>query len=269
MGTATRSSSSPWWASTSRPRAASSPSANPSGASRDPGRRFRPEITALTGIADGMVAGHAIDPAEVEAFLGAAVLVVAHNAGFDRRFAERFCAAFAQQAWLMAGNRVGERGIRGRDEAGEPRERLWLLPSRASCRRRLLCGRRTPLPHTSRQRAPCAGVSARIRTGAEMENPRGRRPIRIPRMLEKARLPLGLGRKWPTQGVGSSTSPAMRSRPSAPFSAKRSTAGRRHRGAAHRRLRPLPRSLLSGRGSAGFAPAAGTRRATPAGRTNT
>jgi DNA polymerase-3 subunit epsilon len=33
-----------------------------------------------------MVAGKSIDAAEIEAFLGAAVVVIAHNAAFDRRF---------------------------------------------------------------------------------------------------------------------------------------------------------------------------------------
>lgn len=66
---------------------------------RDPGRPIPAAITALTGITDEMVAGKTIDPEEVVAFLGPAVLVLAHNAGFDRRFAERFCEAFVHIAW--------------------------------------------------------------------------------------------------------------------------------------------------------------------------
>jgi DNA polymerase III subunit epsilon len=69
---------------------------------RDPGRPIPPQVSALTGITDDMVAGHAIDPAEVEAFLGPAVLCVAHNAGFDRKFAERFCGAFSRLAWACS-----------------------------------------------------------------------------------------------------------------------------------------------------------------------
>lgn len=69
---------------------------------RDPGRPIPAAVTALTGIGDEMVAGHSIDPAEVAAFLGEAVLVVAHNAAFDRRFAERFCDAFARLAWACS-----------------------------------------------------------------------------------------------------------------------------------------------------------------------
>src|ERR1700743_2752815 len=49
-----------------------------------PSKPISAEITRLTGITDEMVAGHAIDPAEVEGFAQDAILVVAHNAGFDR-----------------------------------------------------------------------------------------------------------------------------------------------------------------------------------------
>ncbi|GAB9241382.1 3'-5' exonuclease [Bradyrhizobium diazoefficiens] len=69
---------------------------------RDPGRPVPAAVTALTGITDEMVAGQSIDPAEVTAFLGDAVLVVAHNAAFDRRFAERFCGSFVQVAWACS-----------------------------------------------------------------------------------------------------------------------------------------------------------------------
>ena len=48
------------------------------------------EVTALTGITDEMVAGQRIDEAVVSAFVEDAVIVIAHNAGFDRKFAERY-----------------------------------------------------------------------------------------------------------------------------------------------------------------------------------
>jgi DNA polymerase III subunit epsilon len=69
---------------------------------RDPGRAVPAAVTALTGITDEMVHGQTIDPAEVAAFLGPAVLVIAHNAGFDRRFLERFCGAFVHLAWACS-----------------------------------------------------------------------------------------------------------------------------------------------------------------------
>jgi DNA polymerase-3 subunit epsilon len=48
------------------------------------------------------VAGHRIDPEEVARFIAPAALVIAHNAGFDRRFAEAFCDAFAQKPWACS-----------------------------------------------------------------------------------------------------------------------------------------------------------------------
>ena len=66
---------------------------------RDPGRPIPAVVTALTGITDEMVAGTSIDPAEVKAFLGPAAVIIAHNAGFDRRFVEKFCSAFTVLPW--------------------------------------------------------------------------------------------------------------------------------------------------------------------------
>ncbi|MDA9465220.1 DNA polymerase III subunit epsilon [Bradyrhizobium sp. CCBAU 53415] len=69
---------------------------------RDPGRPVPREVTALTGITDAMLTGASIDPVEVESFVADAELVVAHNAGFDRRFAERFCGAFRHLPWACS-----------------------------------------------------------------------------------------------------------------------------------------------------------------------
>lgn len=69
---------------------------------RQPSEPIPPEITALTGIDDAMVAGHDIDPDEVAAFAAPAALVVAHNAGFDRRFAERFSDVFTTKPWACS-----------------------------------------------------------------------------------------------------------------------------------------------------------------------
>jgi DNA polymerase-3 subunit epsilon len=64
-----------------------------------PRKPISPEITRLTGITNEMVVGKAIDPSEVEAFAKDAVLVLAHNAAFDRRFIERLVPSFALKAW--------------------------------------------------------------------------------------------------------------------------------------------------------------------------
>jgi DNA polymerase III subunit epsilon len=64
------------------------------------------EVTALTGITDEMVAGHRIDEAAVESFVGGAVIVIAHNAGFDRKFVERFWPVFQRKAWGCSATEV-------------------------------------------------------------------------------------------------------------------------------------------------------------------
>jgi len=49
----------------------------------EPSRPIPPEVTAITGIDDAMVAGQRIDPDAVAHFAAPAALVVAHNAAFD------------------------------------------------------------------------------------------------------------------------------------------------------------------------------------------
>lgn len=69
---------------------------------REPTSPIPPEITELTGITNEMVAGRSIDPADVAAFAASAVLIVAHNAAFDRGFAERLCDIFTTKAWACS-----------------------------------------------------------------------------------------------------------------------------------------------------------------------
>jgi DNA polymerase-3 subunit epsilon len=61
-----------------------------------------PEITRLTGITDAMVAGHAIDPSAVEAFVADGDIVIAHNAAFDRKFAEHAWPIFKHKPWACS-----------------------------------------------------------------------------------------------------------------------------------------------------------------------
>ena len=68
----------------------------------DPGASIPPEITNITGITDEMVAGHTIDDRAVNDLLGRVVLVIAHNADFDRRFLERRLPAFAVKHWACS-----------------------------------------------------------------------------------------------------------------------------------------------------------------------
>jgi DNA polymerase-3 subunit epsilon len=68
----------------------------------DPGIPIPPEITRLTGITDQMVAGHRIDDAAVSNLLEPVVLVIAHNAAFDRGFLERRLPAFVTKHWACS-----------------------------------------------------------------------------------------------------------------------------------------------------------------------
>nr|WP_249138332.1 3'-5' exonuclease [Caulobacter sp. S6] len=69
---------------------------------REPSKPIPPEVTAITGITNEMVAGQAIDPAEVTRCAAPAAIVVAHNAAFDRRFLERFCETFNTKPWACS-----------------------------------------------------------------------------------------------------------------------------------------------------------------------
>jgi DNA polymerase-3 subunit epsilon len=60
------------------------------------------EITEITGITQDMVAGKRLDRAAVEAMAADAHLIVAHNAGFDRKFLERFSPAFEHKPWACS-----------------------------------------------------------------------------------------------------------------------------------------------------------------------
>jgi DNA polymerase-3 subunit epsilon len=56
-------------------------------------------VTQLTGITHDMVAGHRIDTAAMEEFVAGANIIIAHNAGFDRKFAERLSSTFEHMNW--------------------------------------------------------------------------------------------------------------------------------------------------------------------------
>jgi DNA polymerase-3 subunit epsilon len=64
------------------------------------------EVTALTGITDEMVAAQRIDDSAVISFVDDAVIVIAHNASFDRKFAERYWPIFQRKAWGCSATEV-------------------------------------------------------------------------------------------------------------------------------------------------------------------
>src|SRR5260370_418836 len=89
----------------------------------DPGFSIPPEITNITGITDEMVTGQSIDDGAVNDLLGRAILIIAHNAAFGRRFLERRLPAFATEHWACS------RGEFGRTKCWySPPCRSWVGP---------------------------------------------------------------------------------------------------------------------------------------------
>src|SRR3546814_6464352 len=91
----------------------------------------------ITSIADEMVAGRKIDAEEVASFANGAALVIAHNAAFDRRFAERLSDVFITKPWACSMTQV--------DWANEGHEGLGALSAHrytvAPCGHALQIGR--------------------------------------------------------------------------------------------------------------------------------
>jgi hypothetical protein len=112
---------------------------------------------SLTGITDEFVAGHRIEASAVEFFVQDSVIVIAHNAAFDRKFAERFWPVFERKAWGCSATEVEWRrhGFEG--------SRLGYLLSGAGFFSSATPGRRR-LPRFSRN--PRAGIADRRHAGA-------------------------------------------------------------------------------------------------------
>lgn len=68
----------------------------------DPGFPIPDDARRVTGITDDDVRGKKIDDAAVAEFLSGVDLVIAHNAGFDRPFAERRFPGFAPLRWACS-----------------------------------------------------------------------------------------------------------------------------------------------------------------------
>ena len=76
----------------------------------EPSAPIPPEVTALTAITDEMVAGHKIDETSVNDFVRDGVIAIAHNSGFDRKFAERYWPVFERVAWGCSATEIDWRG---------------------------------------------------------------------------------------------------------------------------------------------------------------
>ena len=69
---------------------------------REPGVPLPEAVSRLTKIYPEDLAGCAIDPADVESFAQGARLIIAHNATFDRRFAEAAWPIFTKLPWACS-----------------------------------------------------------------------------------------------------------------------------------------------------------------------
>jgi DNA polymerase-3 subunit epsilon len=69
---------------------------------QQPSKPIPAHITAITGITDGEVAGHTIDPSAVKAFVSGAALIIAHNAKFDRPMCEATWPYFHGLNWACS-----------------------------------------------------------------------------------------------------------------------------------------------------------------------
>ncbi len=66
---------------------------------QDPGIPLSQEVTAITGITDEMVKGQLIDWSAVDQLLINSSIIIAHNAGFDRPFIDRFSEVSPKKVW--------------------------------------------------------------------------------------------------------------------------------------------------------------------------
>lgn len=82
---------------------------------QDPHKPIPEKITQITGITDDMVKGQSIDMAEVVNMIDKAVLVIAHNAVFDRQFVEKLSDRFNDISWACSISDINwnEEGIGG------------------------------------------------------------------------------------------------------------------------------------------------------------
>ena len=82
----------------------------------DPGMPVPETVTRLTGITDEDVRGQRLDDDVVADLAAEASLVIAHNAGFDRRFLERRFPLFIDKPWGCSREQVpwADEGLRGR-----------------------------------------------------------------------------------------------------------------------------------------------------------
>ena len=82
----------------------------------EPNVPISPEASEVNGITMEMVRGHKIEDNKVEDFISKAVLIISHNALFDRQFVEKRFSCFVQKNWACSINDVSwkENGFNNR-----------------------------------------------------------------------------------------------------------------------------------------------------------
>lgn len=72
----------------------------------DPGIPMPAEASAINHITDEMLKGQHIDDDRVQGFIRGAEIIIAHNAGFDRKFCENRFDSFSQIPWACSNHQV-------------------------------------------------------------------------------------------------------------------------------------------------------------------
>lgn len=94
----------------------------------DPGRPLDDKIRSITGITNEELKGQSINVDEVDTLVKTVDIVVAHNAGFDRKVVERWMPVFATKPWACS-----QQDVPWRTEFDAVTERLEALAM-------MLCG---------------------------------------------------------------------------------------------------------------------------------
>jgi len=72
----------------------------------DPESPLTKKIISLTGLTDEMLNGKSFDDEAIKNFVESPKLIIAHNAGFDRKFVERRFPFFIEKAWACSAHQV-------------------------------------------------------------------------------------------------------------------------------------------------------------------
>ncbi len=73
---------------------------------QDPEEYIDEKVSMVNGITNDMVDGHAINWDSVEEIMESADLIIAHNAGFDRAFMDRYLPISKEKIWICSVNDV-------------------------------------------------------------------------------------------------------------------------------------------------------------------